>query len=367
MIRNAGTIAVKPYRLRMQTPYRWSKGIQHVRAGLILRADLDGAVGWGEVALPPHVDMPDAALVATAEALIAGLDPGDAGFLADLDLRECPSRLRCGFSMAVLTARARSAGVPLSQFLGREGQVIPDRVPVNDLIGDADPDVCVRRAGAALARGQDTVKMKCTVERDLDLARIGAVRETFPAIKIRIDPNESWPVDWAGEHLAAIARFDIDYVEEPLPRGTPLSEYVALRRSQPVPIALDDSARSLYHIERIAEVGAADLLILKAQRVGGPERLAQIVRFAEAAGMTCTITSSIETAAGLYMATHCAALTTPVVAAGNGTARFYAENIGPPPPIVDGHMVVPVEPGLGFDPVDWWTSGKTYREPPQEA
>jgi L-alanine-DL-glutamate epimerase-like enolase superfamily enzyme len=72
------------------------------------------------------------------------------------------------------------------------------------------------------------------------------------------------------------------------------------------------------------------------------------------------------TEAGLYMATHCAALTMPVAAAGNGTARFYAENIGPPPPIVDGHMVVPVEPGLGFDPVDWWMSGRTHREPLQE-
>lgn len=364
MTRNRGAIAVKPYRLRMQTPYRWSKGIQHERAGLILRADLDGAIGWGEVALPPHVDVPDAALVASAEAMMAGLDPGDPEFLAELDLRECPSRLRCGFSMAVLTARARGAGLPLSGLLAREGQVIPDRIPVNDLIGDADPELCVRRAGAARERGQDTVKMKCTVERDLDLARVGAVREAFPDIRIRIDPNESWPVDWASEQLTAMARFNLDYVEEPLPRGTPLSAYAALRRSQPVPIALDDSARSLYHVERIAAVGAADLLILKAQRVGGPERLAEVVRFAEAAGMGCTITSSLETSAGLYMATHCAALTTPVAAAGNGTARFYAENIGPPPPIVDGHMVVPLEPGLGFDPVDWWTSGTTYRESP---
>jgi hypothetical protein len=40
--------------------------------------------------------------------------------------------------------------------------------------------------------------------------------------------------------------------------------------------------------------------------------------------------------------------------AGIGTARFFAENIGEPPPIVDGRMVLPAVPGLGFDPQDWW-------------
>lgn len=35
-------IDVKPYALALQTPYRWSKGTQHVRSGLILRL-ADGA------------------------------------------------------------------------------------------------------------------------------------------------------------------------------------------------------------------------------------------------------------------------------------------------------------------------------------
>lgn len=359
-----GHVEVKPYRLPMKTPYRWSKGVQMVRSGLILRADLDGAIGWGEVALPPHVDMPDAALVASARALMEGLDPADPGFLAALDLRECPARLRCGFSMAVHSARARAAGRSLAGLLGEQGTPLPPRVPVNDLIGDAEPERCAHRAGAALARGQDTVKMKCTPDRDLDLARVGAVRSACPDIRIRIDPNESWPVAWAAEQLTAMARFDIEYCEEPLPRATSLSAYAELRRRQPVPIFLDDSARTLFHVERIAEFGAADGLVLKAQRVGGPDRLAEITRFAEASGLACTITSSIETTAGLYMALHCAAITNPVMACGNGTARFYARNIAPPPPIVDGHMTVPTEPGLGVDPTAWWETGTTYEEPP---
>jgi o-succinylbenzoate synthase len=351
------TIDVKPYRIRLITPYRWSKGEQHDRSGLILRADFDGAIGWGEIALPPHVDFPDEAHAQSARALMVGLDPADPDFLREIGLRECPARVRCGISTAVLTAKARIAGQSLAAYLAQGERSIPDRVPVNELIGDAKPEDCVMRARAALAQGQDTVKMKCTTERDLDIERVGAVRAAFPQLKLRIDPNESWPVEWAADQLNAMAGFDIDYCEEPLPRGTPLSVYAELRKRTRVPIALDDSARTGYHVERIIETGAADYLVLKAQRVGGPDKCYEIIKYAEAAGVRCTVTASLESSVGLYLGIHCAALTAqPIAAAGIGTARFFSENVDAPPPIVDGAMRVPASPGLGFDPVGWWNS-----------
>jgi L-Ala-D/L-Glu epimerase len=100
---------------------------------------------------------------------------------------------------------------------------------------------------------------------------------------------------------------------------------------------------------------AADAFVIKAQRVGGPDRLLQIVRAATAAGIRCTVTSSIETSLGLYLGIHCTAMTpAPMAAAGIGTARFFAENVCEPPPIVEGHMHLPDVPGLGFDPQPWW-------------
>jgi o-succinylbenzoate synthase len=349
------TLEIKPYRCRLQTPYRWSKGIQEFRAGLILRADIDGAIGWGEAALPPHVVFPESAMAENGRTLLAGLDPGDPDFLEEVGLRECPPRLRCGISMAVLTARARAAGQSLVRYVVGDRRPLPQWVPVNDLIGDASPEACVQRALAALERGQDTVKVKCTPERELDLARIAAIRAACPTLKIRIDPNESWPLEWAAEHLNAMARFDIEYVEEPLPRGTSLDDYARLRRACTVPIALDDSVRSTIHVEHIADRRAADVLILKAQRLGGPDRLLAVVQRAEANGLACTVTASLESSVGLYLGIHCAAMTSlPIAAAGIGTARYFAENVDEPPAIERGRMRVPQEPGLGFDPTGWW-------------
>jgi len=349
-------IEVKPYHLPLQTPYRWSKGTQHHRAGAILRLDDgEGHVGWGESALPPHVDYPPRALADEIRALSWGLDPLAPDFLAELSLRECPARIRCGLSTAVLTLHAARAGRSLAAHLLGDGTAVPARVPVNELIGDADARVCVERARAAVAQGQHTVKVKCTTERALDLARVGAIREAFPSIRIRIDPNESWPVEWAAEQLRAMEGFDIEYCEEPLPRDTPLEVYGALRRQTRVPIALDDSIRTMRDVELAALHRAADVFVLKAQRVGGPDRLLEIVREASRLGIACTVTSSIETSLGLYLGIHCTALTPePMAAAGIGTARFYAENVGEPPPIVDGHMAVPTAPGLGFDAQPWW-------------
>lgn len=305
--------------------------------------------------MPPHVDYPVEAFAAECRSLMAELDVHEDNFLHQLELRECPARIRCGISTAVLTLQAARQGKSLAAHLLPDGAAVPTRVPVNDLITDAEPDACAHLATAAVALGQNTVKVKCATDRALDLKRVTAIRTAQPRIKIRIDPNESWPVAWAADQLNAMAQFDIEYCEEPLPRTTPLTAYGDLRRQTRVPIALDDSIRTVRDVELASMLEAADALILKAQRVGGPDKLLEIVQAATAHGLPCTITSSLETSLGLYLGVQCAAMTpTPIAAAGIGTARYFAENVGEPPAIVDGHMTVPTVRGLGFDAQAWW-------------
>lgn len=342
-----------PYSQALSTPYRWSKGVQHRRGGLLLRVEIDGAVGWGEAALPPHVEFDTGVMADQCRTLLHGLDPRSTDFLTRIDDREPSARLRCGISTALHSALAAREGLTLSAFLAGEGGDPATKVPINELITDAEPEACVKRTAEAVARGQDMVKVKCTTERELDIARVGAIREAFPEIGIRIDPNESWAPDWALAQLRAMAPFRIDYCEEPLPRGTPLSVYTALCADSPVPIALDDSVRTLFHAESIIALRAAHVFILKAQRLGGPERTLRVIRLAEDSGLRCVVTASLESAVGLHLALHCAALLPqPIEPCGLGTARFFATDVGPPPPIVDGVMRVPATPGLGVEPYE---------------
>ncbi|MCV0394320.1 MAG: hypothetical protein K5872_13605 [Rhizobiaceae bacterium] len=344
-------IAIFPYSQALSTPYRWSKGTQHRRGGLLVRVEIDGNVGWGEAALPPHVDYDTAIMATQCRALIEGLDPLAPDFLARLDEREPSARLRCGISTALHSALAACEGKSLSAYLAGDGASPASEVPINELVTDEEPKACVQRVGEALARGQNMVKVKCTQERELDIARIGAIRDAFPDIGIRLDPNESWSPDWALGQLRAMAQFNIDYCEEPLPRGTPMSFYTRLCAESPVPIALDDSVRTPFHAECIITLGAAHVFILKAQRLGGPDVTARIINMARQAGLRCVVTASLESAIGLHLALHCAALLPqPIEPCGLGTARFFASDVGDPPPIVDGAMFVPETPGLGVEP-----------------
>jgi o-succinylbenzoate synthase len=345
-------IDIRPYALPLSVPYRWSKGVQHERCGVVVGIALDGVTGWGEAALPPHVVYPGAAFADQCRALLDGLDPERDDFLDMLDLREAPARVRCGISSAWLSARAMREGRTLSSHVGG-GRRTAMRVPVNDLIGDERPEDCVDRARAAAARGQDTVKIKCDANRALDVARVGAIREAFPKLRIRLDPNESWPLSWALDQLRAMAGFGIEYVEEPLPRGTSLATYAALCRESPIAIALDDSARTLTHVECIIAQRAAQVLILKPPRLGGPDRMLEVIDAAAGAGLRAVVTASLETAIGLTVALHCGALLPePIPPCGIGTARFLARDLAAPPPIRDGFMAVPEVPGLGIAPFE---------------
>lgn len=347
-------LQLKPYTQHLKVPYRWSKGVQHVRRGFLVRAEIDGHVGWGEAALPPHVVYEGWSFAAHSAALLHGLDPSDENFFHELELREVAPRVRCGLTSAVLSARAAAQGVSLAHYLAGDSAPAA-RVPVNDLIGDADPDVCVQRAKDALAIGQDTVKVKCTDERELDLVRIKALRDAFPDLRIRLDPNESWDLEWAMDQIHAMEQFNIDYIEEPFPRGTDMSVYAEMSRQTSIPLALDDSIRTPFHARRAIELGAAKVLILKPPRLGGPDVTADVIRMARETGTRCVVTASLETSIGLHVALHCASLLEqPIEPCGMGTARFFSTDVAEPPAIVDGCMTLPIEAGLGVDLQEWW-------------
>ena len=344
-------VDVRPYALPLHVPYRWAKGEQTRRCGLVVRMDRDGATGYGECAPPPHEAVDGPAFAAACLSLLEGVDLEASDFLEALDARRPAPRLRCGLSTAWLSLRAASAGRTLSE------ELAPDRtaavsVPVNELVTDAAPDAAVVRTRAAVARGQSTIKLKCTNDIDLDVRRVAAIRSAFPGLRLRLDPNEAWSLESAPERLRAMAPFEIDYIEQPVHRDVSLEDYARLRAQSPIRIALDDSVRSMEHVRRILDLGAADVLILKAQRLGGPDKALEVVELAARAGVEITVTASLETAIGLTMNLHVAALAPqPIAPAGLGTARFFAEDVGVPPLIATGHMTTPTASGLGIPDV----------------
>ena len=138
-----------------------------------------------------------------------------------------------------------------------------------------------------------------------DVARVAAARDYLGAEgRIRVDANGLWNVDEAEHAIHALAPYDLEYVEQPCATVDDLAEIRQRVKYMGVPIAADESVRKADDPLAVAEALAADLLVIKAQPLGGIRRALGIV---DAAGLPVTISSALETSVGISMGAYLAA------------------------------------------------------------
>ncbi|SDB80725.1 O-succinylbenzoate synthase [Raineyella antarctica] len=244
---------------------------------------------------------------------------------------------------------------------------VRDRVPVNVTVPVVGPD---QAHAIVTGSGCRTAKVKVADPRTVlaeDIARLEAVRDALgPAGRLRIDANGAWDVDTARRNLAELARFDLEYAEQPCPD---VEDLAALRRHLAhdgidVPIAADESIRRSGDPERVVALEAADVAVLKVQPLGG---VAACLELAERLGLPVVVSSALETsvglAAGLALA---AALPELPYACGLNTSRLLVDDVVDEPlAAVDGWMEVrrpvPTPTRLAALAADPATAGKWAR------
>ncbi|WP_372499716.1 o-succinylbenzoate synthase [Herbiconiux aconitum] len=156
--------------------------------------------------------------------------------------------------------------------------------------------------------GCRTVKVK-VAERgqtlDDDVARVRAARAVLGAEgRIRIDANAAWNVDEAEHAIHRLCEFDLEYVEQPCASIEELAEIRSRVAYMGIPIAADESVRKASDPLAVARAGAADILIVKAQPLGGVSRALAIVR---EAGLPAVVSSALESSVGIAMGAQLAA------------------------------------------------------------
>ncbi|HWI02037.1 MAG TPA: o-succinylbenzoate synthase [Propionibacteriaceae bacterium] len=172
-------------------------------------------------------------------------------------------------------------------------------VPVNCTIPAVDPDVAHTMAAGS---GCTTAKIKVAEHGHLladDLSRVEAVRDALGSTgSVRVDANGAWGVEAARAAIKQLARFDLEYVEQPC---ADVEELAELRRRLArdgidVLIAADESIRRSGDPYRVAELRAADVVVLKVQPLGGVRACLQI---AERIGLPVVVSSALETSVGI--------------------------------------------------------------------
>ncbi|MGH7856607.1 MAG: mandelate racemase/muconate lactonizing enzyme family protein, partial [Candidatus Binatia bacterium] len=273
----------------------------------------------------------------------AGASAEELAALADLS-----PAARCALDTALLDLVARRQGSTVTECLG--GAEV--ELDVAALLTGDSPDELAAEAALRVAAGYRCLKIKVggrppAAER----RRVAAVRVSSGSdVALRLDANRSWSAEEARRTLAELAPFAIDFLEEPLRTPRPL-ELARLRR-EGAPIALDESVASGEDLSRYLDAGAADAIVLKAARVGGPTPVLALARLGQTAGLRVVVTDSIESSVGRSAAVHlAAALPEPHAAVGLGGAMLLERDVladGAPP----GARVSPRGPGLGVTPVD---------------
>ncbi len=207
------------------------------------------------------------------------------------------------------------------------------------------PAVDAASVAGVLARfpGCRTVKVK-VAERgqtlDDDLERVSTVRDLLgPEGRIRIDANGGWGLDQAERAIRAIAAFDLEYVEQPCASVPELAELRSRIADLGVPIAADESVRKAFDPLAVARAGAADILVVKAQPLGG---ISAALRIVAEAGLPVVVSSALDTSVGLSMGAWLAAAIPELdYDSGLGTAALLAADVSQEPLLpVDGAIPV---------------------------
>lgn len=168
------------------------------------------------------------------------------------------------------------------------------RVPVNVTVPAVDAAVAFELVTAS---GCTTAKVKVAdpgqTEAD-DLRRVEAVRQALgDEGRMRVDVNGAWDVATAIARIEALAEYGLEYVEQPVSTIEGLRE---VRESVSVLIAADESVRTMPDPLTVAAAGAADVIVVKVQPLGGVQRTLDL---SERAGLPVVVSSALETSVGI--------------------------------------------------------------------
>ena len=243
-------------------------------------------------------------------------------------------------------------------------RALRERVMVNATL----PAVASDDVEAVLQRfpGCRTVKVKVAERGQVladDVARVAAARRVLGAEgRIRVDANGGWNVDEAEHAIHALSGYDLEYVEQPCATVAELADIRRRVKYMGIPIAADESVRKAADPLAVARAGAADLLVIKAQPLGG---IGSAMAIAAEAALPVVVSSALDTSVGLSMGAHLAAALPHLdFDCGLGTAALLAADVtGAPLTPVGGSIDVrrvDVDAALldrhaaSADRTEWW-------------
>jgi L-alanine-DL-glutamate epimerase-like enolase superfamily enzyme len=288
-------------------PFKIALAVMDSAHNIIIRIhDSDGLVGVGEGCPPRFVtgEAPETAIEAAKlyAQILLGRNPLEVDTrLSELEkfMLKNPA-IRCAYDLALHDLLAKHAELPLYALLGGTKQILHS----NRTIGIGTPETMAQTAKTFAGSGAKFLKVKVGTGRVDDLARIRAIRESIGSgIPIRLDVNQAWDEITAINVLNALAEYEIEACEQPLPYWN-IEGLKRVRERSPIAIMADESIFDTHDAFRLASMGAVDYFNIKLAKSAGIHGALKINAIGEAAGIKCMLGGMSESLIGVSAGAH---------------------------------------------------------------
>ncbi|WP_415971183.1 glucarate dehydratase family protein [Rhodococcus sp. 077-4] len=345
----------------------------------IIQLDTDsGVVGLGETyADTAHLARLDAAAVAitgldvfdlnaireAVDTVLATLSiTGGDGVAGMITTASTTDRVFSPFEVACLDIQGKVLGRPVSDLLGG---AVRASVPFSaylfykwashpggrpDRWGEAvDPAGLVRQARRMIGEyGFAAIKVKGGVfPPDEEIAGMKALREAFPELPLRLDPNAAWTVDTS---IRVAAELDgiVEYLEDPTPGLDAMAE---VAREAKMPLATNMCVVAFDHLKPAVVKDSVQVVLSDHHYWGGLQRSRLLAGICENFELGLSMHSNSHLGISLAAMVHLAAATPNLTYACDTHWPWKNEDVIVPGVLnfVDGAVAVPTGPGLGVE------------------
>ncbi|NCS90149.1 MAG: o-succinylbenzoate synthase [Ignavibacteria bacterium] len=334
------TLKYKPYVLQLKKPFKTSKGEIKERKGfLIYLQDDEGCKGTGDCS--PFPEFGSETYEAAFEVVNNlntkfYIDVNDAYKTVELSLSQFNNlpALKHGLEQALINYICSKKNISLNEALKLSSKQF---VNVNAVIGFLTTKQTKEKAARFILEGFRTIKLKVGREDfEKDFKCVKAVRNLNDNLNIRIDVNGVWSLDEAEQHLNELKQFSIEYVEQPVSN---IKYFGLLKKTCSIPLAADESLRTIKDAAGIIKNKSADVLILKPMLLGGIIPMLSIYNEAIKHNLKCVVSSSLESVVGRSYALFAASLINENTAHGLGVDDYFKNDLFPNPyPVVNGKI-----------------------------
>lgn len=247
----------------------------------------DGTFGWGESAHSPGIygetALSTLGAIELLKPALIGQNPLELRKIdKDLD-RMCIAgniAARAGIDIALHDLAGKILGVPVYQLLG--GRVADKIMSHQCPPATEELPEYMRKF---MEEGYQVFKLKMSGNMDYDMDMVRKLVDVADGkVQLSLDANQGWTVRDALKMAAMVEKLPLwnrnVILEQPI-HGEDVAGMARIARSTELDVMADDAIRTMRDLLDILQAHAADIVSLKIQRVGGFQRVQQMIHVAE--------------------------------------------------------------------------------------